>query len=229
MSLVDNFRKKLGIEHIYDGLIPRKKAEVHGWTAGEYRDFLRTLFTRFPKDKELVFVEVGTWMGSSAIIAADVLKELGMKGCIFCIDTWLGSPEHYFNIPRDRGFPAIYNTFLQNVLNYGHKDVIIPITLPSLQAIKVLQGLGVKADIIFIDAAHEFMPVFLDCITYFNILKPGGEMMGDDYNDAWPEVIKAVNDFVGHVKTPIEVVGNRVWHFQRPESHTSFIRFGPAA
>ena len=226
MSITEILRKNLGIEHIYDGLIGREKGVVPGWTAGEYRDFLRGLFRTFPADKDLVFVEVGTWMGSSAIIAADVLKELKMKGCVICVDTWLGSPEHYFNIPRDRGYPAVYKEFLQNVFDYDHTDVIIPITLPSMQAIKVLQKLGVVADIVFIDAAHEYTPVFLDCIEYFNILRPGGEMMGDDYNEAWPEVIKAVDDFVKHAKTSIEIVGNRVWHFRRPESHTSFIRFG---
>ena len=227
MSVIDDIRKKLLVEHIYDGLIPQEKSKVHGWTADEYRDFLRDLFLRFPKERELIFIEVGVWMGSSAIIAADVLKELGIKGCIICVDTWLGSPEHYQHIPRVRGYPTIYNTFIQNVINYGHDDVIIPVALPSTQAIKVFEQLNIRADIVFIDAAHEYMPVFLDCIDYFNILKPGGEMMGDDYNEAWPEVIKAVDDFIGFVKTPIKIVGNRVWHFQRPESNTTLIQIRP--
>jgi cephalosporin hydroxylase len=42
-----------------------------------------------------VIVEVGTWKGASAIHMAQTARDLGLSTQIICVDTWLGSTEHF--------------------------------------------------------------------------------------------------------------------------------------
>ncbi len=205
--------------NIYDGIHKiEENAEAHGWMSDEYPKRIRQILEEAPKDQQLLIVEVGTWMGKSAIAAADIIRELGRSDVIICIDTWLGSPEHFHALPRSNGFPyVLYKAFLQNVVNHDHQSRIIPIPLPSSQAAVVLKEINIKkADIIYIDAAHEFLPVINDINDYWHILKPGGIMLGDDYRKEWQGVIDAVNYFsADHGNIEIKV-NDVVWELQKP-------------
>jgi len=166
----------------------------------------------------VVIVEVGTWLGASAIQVADIIRDLGRHDVVLCVDTWLGSPEHFLGMSKKNGFPQIYNVFLQNVVNHGHTERIIPLPLPSLQAIDILKPLLTcvsGADIIYIDAAHEYLPVYMDIATYWPILKPGWRMLGDDFTDHWPGVQKAVHKFSNEIHLPFTVLNDWVWQIDK--------------
>jgi predicted O-methyltransferase YrrM len=152
--------------------------------------FIRSISER---GKTLDIVEVGTWKGTSAIEMATICKEFGIQARIICVDTWLGSPEHFTDIGN---YGDLYNTFVKNVKSKGFGEVIVPLALPSLQAIEVLKKYQVQSDVIYIDAAHEYLPVKMDMEAYWEILKPGGILLGDDYEKNWPGVVQAVNEFV---------------------------------
>lgn len=69
---------------------------------------------------------------------------------MYCVDTWLGSNEHYDIIDRDQnGYPCIFGQFWKNVKDAGFEKIITPVTLPSTDAAKLLAKKGVKADIIY--------------------------------------------------------------------------------
>jgi len=78
--------------------------------------------------------EVGSWKGRSAINMANAAKALGLHTEIVCVDTWLGSPEHwlrqepewYSSLAIRHGMPQLYYTFLANVVRAGVSDVITP-------------------------------------------------------------------------------------------------------
>ncbi len=191
---------------------------MDGWMSDEYPKRIRQILEKEPKDQQLLIVEVGTWVGKSAIAAADIIRDLGRSDVIICIDTWLGSPEHFNALHRSNGFPyGLYQNFLQNIVNYNHQSRIIPIPLPSSQAVDVLHKfVSKKADVVYIDAAHEFLPVINDINAYWSILKPGGIMLGDDYRKEWHGVIDAVNYFAadnGNIEIKVNDV---VWELQKP-------------
>jgi SAM-dependent methyltransferase len=50
------------------------------------------------------------------------------------------------------------------------------------------------ADIIFIDAAHDYENVKLDIARWWPLVRPGGMLVGHDYNHKWPGVERAVAD-----------------------------------
>ena len=148
-----------------------------------------------------LIIEVGSWKGRSAINIAKKMESLNIDGEILCVDTWLGSPEHWLG-PKDwwdslrvvNGRPNLYNTFLNNVITNNCEKYITPFPLTSEAAYLVLKKLSVKAGMIYIDAGHEYESVIKDIEMYWQLLNDGGVMILDDYI-GWSGVTKAVNEF----------------------------------
>ena len=116
-----------------------------------------------------IILEIGSWEGASAISWANSCKD----STIICVDTWLGSIEHYQDNlkgtewARDRlyienGFPTIFKTFVSNIRLNNIEDRIYPITIDSKQAFIMMQKYGIKPDICYIDAAHDYESVMSD-------------------------------------------------------------------
>lgn len=167
----------------------------------------------FPKKSDLTIIEVGTWEGASAFKMISAAN----KSCkMYCVDTWLGSIEHYETIQRDHnGYPSIFKNFWTNVKNAGYEDIIEPITLPSIDAAEYLKKKGVHADVIYIDAAHDFRGVKADMDAYWPLLKPGGVFIGDDFHHDWYGVVGAVTQFCFEVGIPADIVA-KSWIIKKP-------------
>jgi hypothetical protein len=142
-------------------------------------------------------IEVGTWLGQSALTMAKHIQSEELNCQITCVDTWLGALEFWTwgkDTPeRDlllrHGYPQIYYQFLSNVVHAKAQDVILPLPLPSSIAWKAITQ---PAQLIYIDGSHEYEDVKADCLNFWNLLQDGGIMFGDDYD--WPEVNRAVHD-----------------------------------
>ena len=136
-------------------------------------------------------------------------RALGFSTEIVCIDTWLGSSEHLIapdpmlraSLRYVNGFPSLYYTFLSNVIAVGLQDVITPFPMASDGAATVLARLGVQADFIYIDAAHEYEAALRDMNLYWPLLKPDGLMLCDDYG--YSAVTQAACQFAATVKAPL--------------------------
>ena len=145
---------------------------------------------------------------------------------IIAVDTWLGAPEFWtwgLNDPTRgislqcmQGYPQVFYTFTKNVKSYGHDDMIAPFPISSVQGADVLQHYGIQADIIYVDAAHEYEPVKSDIEKYWSLLKPGGVMFGDDYTVSyWPGVVKAVDEFCNNNNLQLSTQGV-MWYIRKP-------------
>lgn len=151
-----------------------------------------------------LIIEVGSWKGRSAIHMAHALKNYNIQGEILCVDTWLGSPEHWLATGSNQfwfdslgivnGYPTLYETFLNNVVGQGLQNYITPVPLPSETAYFVLTQLGIEAEMIYIDAGHEYESVYRDINMYWKLMAVDGVMILDDFN-SWPGVSKAVYQF----------------------------------
>lgn len=143
-----------------------------------------------------LIVEVGTWKGASAIKWAERFPEAE----VVCIDTWLGSqemwenkddPDRYKSLMHVHGFPAVYFTFLANVIRAARQHQITPMPSVSGIGLKMLKDWGFQPDIIYLDAAHDATSVASD-IRDALALKPK-IICGDDYQGGWPGVMEAVD------------------------------------
>jgi hypothetical protein len=163
----------------------------------------RTIFGRLiEKVKPKVIIEVGTWLGQSAMTMARECKARGLQAEIVCVDTWLGAEEFWYDhadkeryevLNLTHGYPQVYYQFLSNVVASEHDDIITPFPIASTSAWQWFLKNGIKADLIYIDGSHEQDNVELDIKNYLKILAPNGIMFGDDWEGPFPGVQLAVD------------------------------------
>lgn len=201
-EFVDHCRLK----EIYQGFVPQQPPDMQGWGSNH------PVFGRVIRDlKPLSIIEVGTWKGGSAIHMGKLTAKLGLPAVILCIDTWLAGDRAYVDhtfiedtLPRG-GQLRLLQIFMTNVLHEGLSDRIFPMPSTSLDAADSLAFMKVRADLIYIDADHGEAQCAADIAAYWPVLRPGGVMIGDDYNtEAWPGVVKAANDFAASNGLAIE-------------------------
>ena len=128
-------------------------------------------------------VEIGSWLGMSTRFIA---QRLAPEGKLYAIDTWKGTSGETWH-EQDARLSYLYQLFLSNVKHEQLTDIIIPVRMESLEA---AMALNIKADLIYIDAAHDTKSVFNDIIAWYPHLEPDGIMCGDDWE--WETVKIAV-------------------------------------
>jgi predicted O-methyltransferase YrrM len=173
--------------------------DLQGWNS--QHAFLREAIEKGPR----VVIEVGVWKGASAIFMARLLREMAADGVVIAVDTFLGSWEHWLNpdwrsaLEFEAGYPALFRTFQRNVVVAGVADYVVPLPLDSANAAALLDRTHIAADVIHIDAAHDYGSVLADLRAWWPRLLPGGVLIADDYDEDeqyWPSVKKAVDEFV---------------------------------
>lgn len=190
-------------------------ANMEPWPTNihRYNDWSRYFSSIITAQKPKIIVEIGSWYGFSAISMANILKKEQLDSMIICIDTWLGSIEHWAgNVNREQlmlknGYPQVFYQFMSNVKNAGHLDTIFPIPMPSLAALRWMDLKGVKADMVYIDGSHNEHDVNWDLRYSFSILNDGGTLCGDDYT--WNTVSRPVEAFAAEIGKKV-VVGDQI-------------------
>lgn len=191
---------RLGLDDPFDGrAADPASVDLQGWNSDHpLLDFAMT--RRRP---ELV-IEVGVWKGMSALHMASLMDTHAIDGQILAIDTWLGTDRHLVDptrrdeLRREAGMPGIYSVFLANVLDAGQQGRIVPLPMESRAAARALADLGVTADMLHIDGAHDYDGCLADLHGYWAILRDDGVLVADDYGH-WPAVTRAVCSFAAEV------------------------------
>lgn len=187
--------------------------DLTGWN-GDKKIFGELVAEIKPK----TIIEVGTWKGLSAINMGKHVKKNNLETTIYCVDTWLGAIEFWdkFNNTEERnlllknGYPQIYYQFLSNVVHNGLEDTILPFPNTSENGFRYFKSKKINADMIYIDASHEYDDVYKDVGNYINILNQGGVIFGDDYKH-WVGVRNAINDFTKQNNLHLEIIENNFW------------------
>jgi predicted O-methyltransferase YrrM len=197
-------REKLGLEDAFEGyVVEQSRIDMQGWNSSHP---LIGVAIEIAKPK--LVIELGVWKGMSTIEMARLMKLQGLKGEILCIDTWLGSSGHLSQAGRrgelhpKNGYPTVYQTFLANVASAGHADVVTPLAMDGTSAAYALKRLKLEADVIHIDASHEYEAVLADLRNYWPLLSSSGILIADDYG-VWPGVTRAVCAFASEVDRPV--------------------------
>lgn len=202
-DLVD-IRSQLGLGDAFASYkFEADRVDMHGWNSRH--QFFEAAFEAV---KPALVIELGVWKGASCIHMANLADKADLPTQIIAIDTWLGSSAHLSNKSRRQellpvdGFPTIYRTFLANVYQSDQQDRIIPLPMDGISAAFALQRLGVLADIIHIDASHEYEACLTDLRAYWPLLSEKGVMILDDYG-SWPSVTRAACQFAAEVDCPL--------------------------
>jgi hypothetical protein len=197
---------------IWAGYSPSREVppEVQGWNGNH------PSLARLAEAPGQIVIDVGVWKGQSTITMANAMRGNGIDGCIIAVDTFLGSPEHWdSHLSRKYGMPDLYETFLGNVWNAGLTDYIVPLPQTSVTAAMVLRAKGISAKVAHIDAAHEYEEVMRDAVEYWSLLDSGGYLIGDDYHETWPGVVRAAGEFSARHSLPL-VIEPPKWIVRKP-------------
>jgi predicted O-methyltransferase YrrM len=196
---------KIG-NYIYDNLnlLPE---DLQGWNGND--GIFEALILEINPN---IIIEVGTWKGQSTITMGKTIKKHNLSSTIYAVDTWLGAIEFWDNMADSpernlmliNGYPSVYYQFISNVVHNNLQDIIIPFPNTSLTCARYFRNKNVRADLIYIDASHEYEDVIDDLEAYFPLLSDKGIIFGDDYG--WSGVKQAVDEFV--VKNQLTLGGN---------------------
>eukprot|EP00928_Gymnodinium_smaydae_P089585 TRINITY_DN73526_c0_g1_i1.p1 TRINITY_DN73526_c0_g1~~TRINITY_DN73526_c0_g1_i1.p1 ORF type:complete len:453 (-),score=88.03 TRINITY_DN73526_c0_g1_i1:82-1440(-) len=166
-----------------------------------------------------LWLEIGSFIGSSAITTASTIKKMGLSTGIVCIDPFTGVAEMWATRKAMRaahhmadsalkmdvfGHSRIFETFLANVRQAGHADIVQPIRITSIsgmtlfQMLKNVKRIEVLPQVIYLDSAHEEGETLLEVRRAWEILAAPGMLFGDDWS--WPGVRNDVKEFAASLQ-----------------------------
>jgi len=177
-----------------------------------------------------LWLEVGSFVGDSAITTAKTLKELGAATGVVCIDPFTGMVDMWATrkglrtalglrqrspsitvsdgplLMDEYGHSRIYEMFLANIRGAGHHDVVMPIRISSISGMRLLRDLHKDKrleslpQVIYLDSAHEPNETLLEVREAWRTLQAPGVLFGDDWS--WPGVRQDVMIFAEEVRNP---------------------------
>lgn len=166
-------------------------------TASFMGDFIRQI----AKDN-FIMMELGTWAGHSACIWGEELKKY--KNCkVVCIDSYsiyesLNDKTHD-KLREHIKSGQVINYLTKNIELCGLKDIVYLFKTSHEKASEFFKNEFL--DYLYIDLGityEEQMDIFK---RYYPLVKKGGWIGGDDYDDGHAYRKKAVNDFLGPVES----------------------------
>lgn len=198
MRLYDDIMAKL-----YHGHNPYANYPTRDWAGTWYGDpgAQRQMFkTAIDRSCPGLIVEVGSFVGESAIFMAQHLRATQREAVILCIDTWYGGIDHwekaYEKLRFHFGRPSLYYQFMGNVIARGFSDMIIPLSLDSINGARLLKLFGIVPNMVYVDASHEEGDAVRDYEAYWSLLPKGGVLLVDDLTGWFPGVVKDFDKFI---------------------------------
>ncbi|KAL4586254.1 hypothetical protein LXL04_010889 [Taraxacum kok-saghyz] len=136
------------------------------------------------KVRPTTIIEIGTFLGASAIHMAELTRELGLNTQILCIDDfrgWPSLPNQFRDIKMVNGNSMLMYQFMQNVIEVNATESITFLPFSTGSTLERLCEWGVFADLIEVDAGHDFHSAWSDINRAYKLLRPGGVIFGHDY------------------------------------------------
>jgi len=146
------------------------------------------------EDAPLLAVELGSFVGGSAVRFARALKRLGRDGqgaALVCIDPFCGDANMWADhngwrawLQLRGGRPRLFEQFVANVRSEAHDDMIVPLAATACVGCAVLRrlaaagpgGAGAPAlprpRLIYLDSAHEEGETLVEIQKAFALLAP---------------------------------------------------------
>lgn len=137
-----------------------------------------------------VVVELGSWLGQSAIAMARVVRCWG--GTVSCVDTWSCTLDEHGGSPLGQP-PLAIAACARSMVQAGVSASIRLIPASTDDAGARWRG---PIDFLYVDADHGYRGVTSDLQTWAPHIAPGGLIVGDDYgNPLYPGVAVAWDEF----------------------------------
>lgn len=180
--------------------------DIEGWF--NFSDLYSNMVKKYKNHNDVVFVEIGTWVGKSIAYLATEVKNNNSKIKIYGIDNFIGTINNKLSdISKERFNGDFYDVFLQNMEDCDLKEYITPIRKPSLEAVKEFEDNSI--DFLFIDGDHSYNAVIKDINAWYRKVKRGGVMAGHDLPQRG--VTQALNEFTKANNITYKNVSKSCW------------------
>ena len=205
-----------GVEIIPRMLWGHKVNSVGHITVMSHLDALHKMvqWTANSVDRALRIIEVGSWVGESAVAMASAIHP-DNGGCVYCVDHWEGSDLLIDTCSALGGPDEVHKHFVANCGDfYGTLIRDIP-----GRSVEIAAGLDMQeADIIFLDADHTYEGLRSDILAWMPHLRDDGILCGHDCCDEYPAVKKCLTEMFGSVGMDVSVApGTSVWWISKEE------------
>lgn len=207
------------IDRVFDGISPYHnfppphissllhQRRIKGWgsNGAVFENLIR-------KVRPKTIIEIGTFLGASAIHMAQLARQLGLQTQILCIDDFRGWPGFRDQIPKMNmlnGDVMLLYQFMQNVVYVNETESILFVPFSTGSTLQALCEWGVFGDLIEVDAGHDFHSAWSDINRAYKLLSPGGIIFGHDYFTSADNkgVRRAVNLFAQVNRLRVQVDG----------------------
>ena len=182
------------------------ESKVQGWNSTSH-SLKHAIDTAQPE----TIVEVGTWLGASALFMA-----AHSPAQIICVDTFLGSNEILWRQGNVKdvteNFSQVYDQFCANITHANLNERISPLPMTSSSAAELFAKEQVKIDMVYIDAGHREREVYADLQDWWPLTNK--VVVGDDYDSSWSGVISAANRFASENNLNLEVMDSKFLLFR---------------
>jgi cephalosporin hydroxylase len=166
--------------------------QINNQTFHHHYHILYDIANAYPIDYILNYVEIGCYAGGSACL---MLQRENTS--VFSID--LGNPIN----------PDIVKQNVNKLNKHNNNYNYIKGSSHDLEIFNKLIECIDEIDILFIDGDHSYGGVILDFEMYSKLVKSGGYIIFDDYNDYQysPQVNSAVDYIVSNLKNSYNIIG----------------------
>lgn len=157
-----------------------------------HEQVLQVLNERFPEEKDLIGIEVGT---NTGLLTVTLLREIPRIKMLYTIDPW----RHFDGEGFEAGNDQDYHDRQKKEAMWRLKtylDRISFMQMTSDEAFPIIEELAKKVHFVWIDGHHAYKQVRKDIINATKVLVPGGLLGGHDYN-LTDDVRKAVHELLG--------------------------------
>lgn len=141
----------------------------------------------YPWDEQAIVVEIGAFTGQTTVFMAKTLQLLGRRVPILSIDPFERAARDATNV---RGS---YSAYLKNIRKHKVDDQCLPLVAFSEQAAPAVSE---RIGLLVIDGSHRYVDICKDLILYMPKLRPGGILFLDDFVPAYPDVMRALNEYL---------------------------------
>ena len=160
---------------------------------------VREGLSRWLSAETRVYLELGSWCGGSALVAA----ELAPNAQIICIDAWDGRGGFQY----DPSIAARSLELFQANL-WEHRWRVLAIRADTLTGMTELHIAGIRPDIVYVDADHHLLAAATDIKLALSLF-PQALICGDDYNE---QCGRAADVIAGKA---VQNIGGKFWWIER--------------
>jgi hypothetical protein len=151
----------------------------------------------FPRLINRYNLKIGVEVGVSTGGHSEKILQLTQVTKLYSVDPYVPNPAGFANDSMEC-MDVLYTWVKMRLSRFTHRSMMIR----AFSTDASLQFEPNSIDFIFIDGDHSYEAVKADLHCWYDKVRPGGIIAGDDYN-TWPGVPQAVNEFFRGLKLTV--------------------------